>query len=95
MSSSSVSSSRLATPGELSRLRWRCRRGMLENDLIISRYLDKQESFLTLEQVDALYELMELSDNELWDVLSGRIQNTQFHLKSVVEALQAIHLSSS
>jgi antitoxin CptB len=83
------------TPETLSKLRWRCRRGMLENDLIISRFLDENESFLTHQQIDALYELMELSDNELWDVLSGRLQTEHIHLQSMVEALRATHLSSS
>jgi antitoxin CptB len=80
---------------ELSKLRWRCRRGMLENDLLITRYLDENEAIISESEIAALYELMQLSDNELWDVLSGRVGCPELRLKSLVDALQAIHLSSS
>ena len=56
----------------LSRLRWRCRRGMLENDLILERFLHRHGSILTLGQVDCLNELLELSDNDLLDLLLGK-----------------------
>lgn len=54
------------------RLRWRARRGLLENDLIITRYLDAYETQLTDEDVGALTQLFELGDNELLDVLLAR-----------------------
>ena len=56
----------------LNRLRWRCRRGMLENDLILTRFLDARGDAITDQEVAALDVLLELSDNELWDLLSGR-----------------------
>ncbi len=54
------------------RLRWRARRGLLENDLIITRFLDQHEMSLTDEDVQALSILLELGDNELLDILLGR-----------------------
>ena len=54
------------------RLRWRARRGLLENDLIITRYLDAYEQSLTDVEVTALTELFELGDNELLDLLLAR-----------------------
>ncbi|WP_439588540.1 succinate dehydrogenase assembly factor 2 [Hydrogenophaga sp.] len=56
----------------LSKLRWRCRRGLLENDLFIERFFARHESGLTLRQADALEALMDLSDNDLLDLLLGR-----------------------
>ncbi|MGE0099814.1 MAG: succinate dehydrogenase assembly factor 2 [Hydrogenophaga sp.] len=56
----------------LSKLRWRCRRGLLENDLFIERFFARHESGLTLRQADALEVLMDLSDNDLLDLLLGR-----------------------
>ncbi|NRF50635.1 succinate dehydrogenase assembly factor 2, partial [Pseudomonas stutzeri] len=44
---------------ERTRLRWRARRGLLENDLIITRYLDAYETQLTDDDVDALAQLFE------------------------------------
>ncbi len=54
------------------RLRWRARRGLLENDLIITRYLDANEHALTDVEVGALTRLFELGDNELLDLLLAR-----------------------
>lgn len=54
------------------RLRWRARRGLLENDLIITRFLDAHETRLTDDDVAALTALLELGDNDLLDVLLAR-----------------------
>ena len=59
---------------ERARLRWRARRGLLENDLILTRFLDQYEALLTDEDVSALSRLFEMGDNELLDVLLARIE---------------------
>ncbi len=56
----------------LSKLKWRCRRGLLENDLFIERFFRKFESALTLRQAEGLNTLMDLSDNDLLDLHLGR-----------------------
>jgi antitoxin CptB len=56
----------------LSRLRWRCRRGLLENDIFIDRFFRKYESTLTAGQAQGLLALMDLSDNDLLDLHLGR-----------------------
>jgi antitoxin CptB len=56
----------------LSKLRWRCRRGLLENDLFIERFFTRFEATLTKRQAQALADLMELSDNDLLDLHLGR-----------------------
>ena len=58
----------------LSKLRWRCRRGLLENDLFIEKFFDRHASRLTVRQAEALGVLMDLSDNDLLDLLLGRKQ---------------------
>jgi antitoxin CptB len=57
---------------ELSKLRWRCRRGLLENDLFIERFFRKFDTRLTTRQAQALNVLMDLSDNDLLDLHLGR-----------------------
>jgi antitoxin CptB len=61
-------------PANRARLRWRARRGLLENDLILTRFLDAHEEELTDEDVDALTRLLDLADNPLMDLLLVRAE---------------------
>jgi len=56
----------------LSKLRWRSRRGLLENDLFIQRFFERHVSRLTVGQARGMYALMDLSDNDLLDLLLQR-----------------------
>ena len=57
---------------ELSRLRWRCRRGLLENDLFVARFFERHAATLTLRHATGLQILMDLADNDLLDLLLVR-----------------------
>lgn len=57
---------------DLRRLKWRCRRGLLENDLFVERFFRRFENQLSVRQGKALTELMNLADNDLLDLLLGR-----------------------
>ena len=59
-------------PANRMRLRWRSRRGLLENDLILTRFLDAHEETLSDEDVDAMTRLLDLADNPLMDLLLAR-----------------------
>lgn len=61
-----------ADPARCRRLRWRARRGLLENDIILTRFLDRFEKELSDAQVSGLNQLLDLTDNELLDLLLGR-----------------------
>ncbi|MBB5607691.1 MULTISPECIES: succinate dehydrogenase assembly factor 2 [unclassified Janthinobacterium] len=67
-----ILSSHQADPANRARLRWRSRRGLLENDIILTRFLDAYETELTDEEVDALTRLLDLSDNALMDLVLAR-----------------------
>lgn len=56
----------------LSKLRWRSRRGLLENDLFIEKFFNRYASSLTVGHARSMYALMELADNDLLDVFLGR-----------------------
>jgi antitoxin CptB len=56
----------------LSKLKWRCRRGLLENDLLIEKFFARHEKTLTVRQAKGMNDLMELSDNDLLDLLLKR-----------------------
>ena len=76
----------------LSKLKWRCRRGLLENDLLIERFFARYEAELTVRQADALNALMDLSDNDLLDLLLRRREPegelNRSDVKEVLEMLQ-------
>ncbi len=74
----------------LARLRWRCRRGLLENDLILERFLDARAATLTAADVAALDLLLDYSDNDLWEMLSGRIEPADVSLLPLVACLRSI-----
>ena len=57
---------------ELSKLKWRCRRGLLENDLFIERFFRRHEETLTMRQAAGLQALMDLPDNDLLDLFLAR-----------------------
>ena len=61
-------------PANRTRLRWRARRGLLENDLILTRFLDAHEAELTDDDVDALTRLLDLADNPLLDLVLARTE---------------------
>jgi len=76
----------------LSKLRWRCRRGLLENDLLLERFFDRAEP-VSEADAEGLRLLMELADNDLLDLFLGR-QKPTTHLdrpevRQVIEAVRA------
>jgi antitoxin CptB len=83
-----------ADPVKRARLRWRGRRGLLENDLIITRFLDVYEETLTDEEVEAFSILMELPDNDLLNLLLARNEpegeNDLPHVNALLARMRAI-----
>jgi len=56
----------------MSRLRWGCRRGLLENDLFVEGFFQRHGRGLTVRQAEGLKWLMDLADNDLLDLLLRR-----------------------
>lgn len=67
-----MSNTHQADPVKRARLRWRGRRGLLENDLLLTRFLDQHEETLSDEEVEAFSILLELPDNDLLNLLLAR-----------------------
>ncbi len=72
----------------LARLRWRCRRGMLENDLVLARFLAERGESLTENDVAMLDRLLDLPDNELWDLIARRTEPADASLAPLLAALR-------
>ncbi len=56
---------------EQRRLAWRCRRGMLELDIVLQRFLNEQFAALSLDEVQIFDELLALPDNDFWELISS------------------------
>ena len=79
----------------LSKLRWRCRRGLLENDLFIERFFNRHAAGLTVRQGALLEELMQLADNDLLDLLLRRKEpEGEIDRSDVKEMLELLRTSA-
>jgi antitoxin CptB len=56
---------------EQRRLAWRCRRGMLELDIVLQRFITAHFNQLTLDQLQAFDAMLDLPDNKFWDLIQG------------------------
>ena len=73
---------------ELGRMRWRCRRGMRELDVLLVRYLERD--WLTAEAAEcaAFRALLERQDPEINALLCGRMAPDDEALARVLECLR-------
>ena len=53
-------------------MKWKCRRGLLELDLVLERFLQHTAASLDGKSLELLDELLDYPDNELWDIVNGR-----------------------
>ena len=72
LSPSPAAASPLLDARALSKLHWRCRRGLLENDLFVEQFFRRFESQLTERHAHGLMVLMDLADGDLLDLLLRR-----------------------
>jgi antitoxin CptB len=68
-------------------LRWRCRRGMKELDVLLTRYLERDYHIAALPQRQAFEELLERSDPEILDYILGRVAPETRELGLVIARL--------
>jgi len=74
---------------ELDKIRWHCRRGLLELDLILERFNQKNLADLGPEQLERLKELLAFPDNDLLDLVMGRGVAPGRRYENVLQLLRA------
>jgi antitoxin CptB len=67
------------------RLQWKCRRGLLELDLVLERFLKTVQD----RDLPSLDPLLELPDNDLWDIIAGRSDRYERRFEETVARLRA------
>jgi antitoxin CptB len=73
---------------ELERARWRCRRGLLELDIILQRFMDQYYAQLDEDELWQFEILLSQSDHDLWDMITARKTLVDDRLQPVLKLLQ-------
>lgn len=73
---------------ETERIRWRCRRGMLELDLVLQRFLERRLHLLDPSELAALDTLLMYPDNDLFELVMGRREPGEGRLQPVLRLIR-------
>ena len=80
----------------LARLKWACRRGMLENDLVLNAFFERHGAEIDAPLAAGLKSLLDLPDGDLWDLIAERSElgaDVDAPVRGVLDKLR--HLSAS
>ena len=78
---------------EYSELKWRCRRGMLELDILLNSYLDRHYSAMSAEQNAVFGEVLDYPDQVLFDLLLGNMQSSDTRVSALITDIQRLDRS--
>ncbi len=76
------------TNGELGKLRWHCRRGLLELDLVLEQFNSRHLEVLDAGQLALFKELLAFGDNDLLDLVMGRTAHTDERYGALLKMLR-------
>ena len=79
---------------EIDRIRWRCRRGLLELDLVLAAFVRDEMERLPAADVALFGRLLDASDNDLWDWVSARSEPADPRLAGLVRRLRAVRCTA-
>jgi len=83
----------IASPKEhdkIQRIYWRCRRGMLELDILLNDFLDKDYNNLDDDTKDAFNRLLDYPDNVLLELLLARTISSDREIQGVIQKIRSI-----
>jgi antitoxin CptB len=72
------------------RIHWHCRRGLLELDLVLERFVARHLDTLTAGQTEVFKELLAYEDNDLLDMVMGRAEPVNESLTAVLEMMRTV-----
>jgi antitoxin CptB len=75
---------------ELDKIRWHCRRGLLELDLILEKFNHQYLATLNPEQLEHFKQILAFPDNDLLDLVMGRVAAPDRRYNNVLQLLQAV-----
>ena len=75
---------------ERDRLLWHCRRGLLELDLVLERFVSRHLNALDASQTEVFKELLAYEDNDLLDMVMGRADPVNAQLNGVLNMMRSV-----
>ncbi|MCL6262077.1 MULTISPECIES: succinate dehydrogenase assembly factor 2 [Craterilacuibacter] len=82
--------SELIDPIEKKRVRWRSRRGLLELDLVLTRFLAERYDQLTPDEFAAYVRILDLPDTEFLELVNGKVETDDVTLAPIVAMLRSV-----
>jgi len=71
-----------------SALRWRCRRGMLELDILLNEFIDKKYSLLDNSQKEIFDQVLDYPDQLLFDLFLGHMESSDVKVSDLVQTIR-------
>lgn len=75
---------------ELDRVRWHCRRGLLELDLILDKFTGQHLAAMGPEQLECFKELLAFSDVDLLDLVMARTMSPDPRYDGILKLLRSV-----
>ena len=73
---------------EADRIRWQCRRGLLELDLVLAKFLDRRLETLSPGELAAFKRLLDYPDNDLWDFVIGKMPSPDAESAQIIKLFE-------
>jgi antitoxin CptB len=73
---------------EADRIRWQCRRGLLELDLVLMKFLDHRLENLSSTELAAFKRLLDYPDNDLWDLINGKAAPEDLEVAQILKLFE-------
>jgi len=72
------------------RMVWRCRRGLLELDLLLGKFVVQDFAAMTTSQLQILDKLLDFPDNELLDLVTDRVQTADADTREMLQLIRGL-----
>lgn len=77
-------------PVSLQRVRWRCRRGLLELDIVLGRFVAASYAGLSAAERQIFEQFLDMPDNPLWDMISGKQDAVSGEHTALLEKIKSV-----
>jgi len=70
------------------RIRWQCRRALLELDLVFTRFFEKHFDSLSENQLADLQDMLKCEDHDIWGMINGSMPCINERWREMIELLR-------